>query len=91
MEISVTLRRIVKPESKVAAFADVVLSGPEGGIRLNSFSVFKPNGKKPAWIAPPAIKGEKKFFPLIVLSGEIRSRVETAILSEYQRPVAAQK
>ncbi len=89
MEISVTLRRTMKPESKIAAYADVVLSGPEGKIQLNSFCVFKPNGKKPAWIAPPATKGEKRFFPLIVLSGEIRKRVEAAILSDYERQGSA--
>lgn len=89
MEISVMLRRSVRPESKVAAYADVRLSGPEGKIQLNSFCVFKPNGKKPAWVAPPATKGEKRFFPLIVLSGEIRKRVEAAILSEYERQASA--
>jgi hypothetical protein len=83
MEISVKVRRSTKPDSKVVAHADVVLERPEGTIRLNSFCVFKPNGK-PAWVAPPATKGERKFFPLIVLTGEIRKRVEAAILAEYE-------
>lgn len=88
MEITVKVRESKKPESKVAAHADVVLSGPEGNIQLNSFCVFKPNGK-PVWVGAPGTKGEKRFFPLIVLSGEIRKRVENAILAEYQRQVDA--
>jgi DNA-binding cell septation regulator SpoVG len=84
MEIEIKLRHSTKPESKIAAHADVVLSLTEGKIQLNSFCVFKPNGK-PAWVAPPATKGEKRFFPLIVLSGDIRKRVEQAILAEYER------
>ncbi|MBI3668746.1 MAG: hypothetical protein HY237_03050 [Acidobacteria bacterium] len=84
MDISVKVRLSKKPESKVMAHADVVLEGPEGRIQLNSFCVFKPNGK-PAWVAPPATKGEKRFFPLIVLSGEIRKRVETAVLAEFEK------
>jgi DNA-binding cell septation regulator SpoVG len=88
MEIEIKLRRMTKPESKVAAHADVVLSLPDGKIQLNSFCIFRPNGK-PAWIAPPATKGEKKFFPLIVLSGEIRKRVENAVLAEYEKQLSA--
>ena len=88
MDITIKLRKSKKPESKVAAHADVVLSGSEGAIQLNSFCVFKPNGK-PAWVGAPGTKGEKRFFPLIVLSGEIRKRVEEAILAEYQRQVGA--
>ncbi len=84
MQVSVKIRRSTKPESKVVAHADVVLEGPEGRIQLNSFCVFKPNGKAP-WVAPPATKGQKKFFPLIVLSGEIRKGIETAVLAEYER------
>lgn len=88
MEIEIKLRQGTKPESKIAAHADVVLSLSEGRIQLNSFCIFKPNGK-PAWVAPPATKGEKKFFPLILLSGEIRKRVEAAILAEYEKQVNA--
>lgn len=88
MNIEIKLRHSTKPESKTAAHADIVLSLPEGKIRLNSFCIFKPNGK-PAWIAPPATKGEKRFFPLIVLSGDIRKQVELAILAEYERQAGA--
>jgi hypothetical protein len=88
MEITVTLRESKKLESKVAAHADVVLRSSEGTIQLNSFCVFKPNGK-PAWVGAPGTKGERRFFPLIVMSGEIRKRVETAILVEYQRQMDA--
>jgi hypothetical protein len=84
MNIEIKLRQSTKSESKTAAHADVVLSLPDGTIRLNSFCVFKPNGK-PAWICPPATKGEKRFFPLIVLSGDIRKQIELAILAEYER------
>ncbi len=84
MQISVRVRRNLKPESKVAAFADVTLQLPEGKIELNSVSVLKPNGK-PAWVAPPAAKGEKRFFPYYSLSGEIRKSIESAVLAEYER------
>jgi DNA-binding cell septation regulator SpoVG len=88
MEIEIKLRRSTKPESKIAAHADVVLSLTDGKIQLNSFCIFKPNGK-PAWVAPPATKGEKRFFPLIVLSGDIRKHIEQAILAEYDRQAGA--
>ena len=88
MEIEIKLRHSTKPESKIAAHADVVLSLGDGKIQLNSFCIFKPNGK-PAWVAPPATKGEKRFFPLIVLSGEIRKQVEQAILAEFDRQAGA--
>jgi len=85
-KIEVKLRHSTKPDSKIAAHADVVLSLPDGKVQLNSFCIFKPNGSgKPAWVAPPATKGEKKFFPLVVLSGEIRKQVEQAILAEFDR------
>jgi hypothetical protein len=88
MKISVKVRASKKPEGKVAGFADVVLELPEGRIELNSLSVFKPNGKAP-WVAPPASKGEKKFFPFYRLAGELRKRIETAILVEYDRQAHA--
>jgi hypothetical protein len=87
-KIEVKLRRSTKPESKIAAHADIVLSFPQGKIQLNSFCIFKSNGK-PAWVAPPATKGEKRFFPLIVLSGDIRKEIEQAILTEYEKQFAA--
>jgi DNA-binding cell septation regulator SpoVG len=88
MEIEIKLRHSTKPESKITAHADVVLSLADGKIQLNSFCIFKPNGK-PAWVAPPATKGEKRFFPLIVLTGEIRKQIEQAILAEYERQAGA--
>jgi DNA-binding cell septation regulator SpoVG len=88
MEIEVKLRRGTKPESKIAAHADVVLALSDGKIQLNSFCIFKPNGKQ-MWVAPPATKGEKRFFPLIVLSGEIRKKIEQAILAEYDRQASS--
>jgi hypothetical protein len=63
-----------------------VLALAEGKIQLNSFCIFKPNGK-PAWVAPPATKGEKRYFPLIVLSGDIRKQIEQAILTEFEKEV----
>jgi DNA-binding cell septation regulator SpoVG len=85
MEISVKLRQTKNADGKIAAYADVVLDGPDGRIQINSFSVFRENGDKKAWVAPPATKGEKKFFPIVSLSGEIRKRVEAAIMAEYGR------
>jgi hypothetical protein len=84
MEVTVRLRESKKPGSKVAAFADVVFELPEGRIELNSFAVFTPNGK-PAWVAPAASKGEKKFFPHYSIGGQLRKRVDAAILAEYAR------
>ena len=88
MEIEVRLRHSTKPESKIAAHADIVLSVTNGKIKINSFCIFRANGK-PAWIAPPATKGTKRFFPLIVLSGEIRKQVEEAILAEFDGQAAS--
>ena len=84
MKIIVKIRRCTKPESKIDAFADVVLELAEGKLQLNSLSVFKPNGK-PAWIAPPALKGNRKFFPHYSLSGDLRERVEAAVFEELEK------
>lgn len=84
MTITVKVRANTKPGSKISGFADVVLELPEGKIELNSFAVFRPNGK-PAWVAPAASKGEKKFFPHYGLSGELRKHVEAAILAEFEK------
>ena len=83
-KIEVRLRRCTKPESKITAFADVVLELPEGKIALHGFHVFRPNGK-PAWVAPAASKGENKFFPHYPVGGELRKRVEAAILVELEK------
>jgi DNA-binding cell septation regulator SpoVG len=85
MEIAVKLRQSKKPDSKVAAYADVIFDVQGGKIQINSFSVFRQNGDKKAWVAPPATRGEKKFFPIVILTNEIRKQVETAVLAEYSR------
>jgi len=88
MNVSVRLRTNTKAESKIAVFADVVLELADGKIELHGFRVFRPNGK-PAWVAPAASKGEKKFFPHYSLGGELRKRVETAILAEFEKQASA--
>jgi hypothetical protein len=86
MEVSIKIRRSAKPASKVAPFADVTLEFTEGKIELKSLSVFTPDGKA-SWVAAPASKGDRKFFPFFVLSGEIRKRVEVAVLAEFEKQV----
>ena len=88
MNISVRLRTNPKSQSKIAAFADVVLELPDGKIDLNSFSVFKPNSK-PAWVAPAASKGDTKWFRHYSLDGELRKRVEASILTEFEKQTSA--
>lgn len=85
MTISVTFRLNKKPDSKIAGHADVILEFPDGKIQVNSFCVFKPNGRPTPGVVPPATKGDQRYFPLVKLSGELRKRIEAAILAEYEK------
>jgi hypothetical protein len=82
MDIRVTVRQNTNPESKIAAFADVTLQLPEGRIELKSFTVFKPKDENGEYsVAPSASKGDKKFFPHYIVAGDLRDRINAAILS----------
>jgi len=84
MEIFVDVRLVSKAESKVLAHASVTLAlGPEGQLAVDGFSVL--DSGKGAWVAPPARKGDRRFFPVVTLTGKVRADVERAILAEFER------
>ena len=87
--VTVELRLSAKADSKVRAFADVTIPlGDEGTITVLGFSVLESDGR-PAKVMAPARKGAKAWFDTVQLSGRIRSLVENAVLSEYERKKAA--
>ncbi|HEV2233306.1 MAG TPA: hypothetical protein VGV68_07870 [Terriglobia bacterium] len=91
MEIFADVRLAAKSDSKVRAHATVTASfGADGQIVMEGFSVFHEQGKTPS-VAPPARKGERRYFPTITLAGKTRTLIEGAILAEYQRQVAVEK
>ena len=85
--ISVTADVRLAETGKVKAFADVVISfGSFGTVAINGFSIFHGEGQKPR-CAPPARVGKKRYFDIVGLTGEIRERVEQAVLWQYERQV----
>lgn len=82
MDIRVAVRQNVRTDSKIAAFADVTIVLDEGKIELKSFTVFKPKEPNGEFsVAPAASKGDKKFFPHYIVFGDLRDRINAAILS----------
>ncbi len=91
MQIFADVRLASKSDSKIRAHAAVTVSfGADGQIVMEGFSVFHEDGKAP-WVAPPARKGERRYFPTITLAGKVRTLIEDAILTEYQRQVGGKK
>jgi hypothetical protein len=83
--ISIDLRLSTKSESKIRAFADVTIPlGDDGTITVLGFSVLESDGR-PARMMAPARKGKQAWFDTVELAGRIRSLVEVAILTEYER------
>jgi len=84
MEIHADVRVIDRPKSKVLAHASVTVAlGPDGQLVIDGFSVLEKEGA--FWVAPPARKGDSKYFPVVTLAGKIRADVERAILAEFER------
>lgn len=73
-----------RPDGKCKAFADVHINiSGEGSLQLRGFSVV--DGKKGLFVLPPSKKGDSRYFPTLELAGPIRTRIEAAILQEYER------
>lgn len=84
MQLFVDLRIVIIPKSKILAHASVTLAfGTDGQMVIDGFSVLE-NGKG-VWCAPPARKGDRRFFPVVTLTGKVRADVEQAILAEFER------
>jgi len=88
-DLTVELRLVDYEKTK--AFADVTIPlGNEGDIKISGWSVLDSGGKAPL-AAPPARKGNSRYFDVVSLTGRIRSVVEEVILKEYQRQKKANK
>ena len=83
--VNLRLKGPVDNTSKVKAYADVTISlGTDGLVKVSGFSIFVgDNGK--ARVAPPARKGDRRYFDVVTLMGKIQSLVEAAVLAEYGR------
>jgi DNA-binding cell septation regulator SpoVG len=84
VEIFVDFRSASRLESKALGHASITLAlGADGQVVIDGFSVLD-NGKGP-WVAPPARKGDRRFFPVVTLTGKVRADVERTILVEFER------
>ncbi|MGB6876220.1 MAG: hypothetical protein WBD87_09320 [Candidatus Acidiferrales bacterium] len=84
MEIFADVRIAAESNGKAVAHGSITLAfGEDGQLTIDGFSVLK-NGTG-FWVAPPARKGEKKYFPVVALTGKVRADVERAILAEFER------
>ena len=73
----------------VKAFVNVTIPlGADGAITLCGFSVLAANGQT-LRVAPPARKGNARYFDLVSLAGRVRSAVERAVVDEYRRQEAS--
>jgi hypothetical protein len=75
-QITVQIRQSGKPGS-TKAYADVLLSFPDGEIRLIGFGIVKQPGKSP-WVGFPENHGLNKYFPVVEAKGRIREAIMTA-------------
>jgi DNA-binding cell septation regulator SpoVG len=84
-DIAVEVRLSSKLDQKVKAFADVTFPlGGDGVVKVFGFSIIVTDGSLPR-VVPPARKGTQRYFEIVALVGKVRSIVDAAILSEYQR------
>lgn len=82
MEIRVSGLRLSERPGTLLASADVEFSFPEGKIWLRGFPIFQSDGQG-VWVGSPGRKGERRFFPAVSFSRELKDRVHAAILAEY--------
>lgn len=84
-DIAVELRLADPNKGKTRAFGDATIPlGSDGLIKLSGFSVIESDGGMPR-VVPPARKGQSRYFEVVSLIGKIRSIVDQAVLTEYER------
>jgi DNA-binding cell septation regulator SpoVG len=72
-------------ESKARAFVDVTLyMQPGGTLTVHGCTVLHETACEPT-VLMPGRKGDRRYFPVVSVSGEIRRVIENAILTEYRR------
>ena len=75
----------------IKAFADVMLHfGDDGWLRIDGFSITQ-HPEKPVLVVPPANKGKRIMFDVIVLKGKIERSINTAVLDQYDAALARLK
>jgi hypothetical protein len=83
LSITVDVRPVVDGKIQANAFADVTIQlGSLGFIQVLGFSVF--DSGSGCRVIPPARKGQRRYFDIVVLRGEIGRLVEAEILREYE-------
>jgi DNA-binding cell septation regulator SpoVG len=71
-DVTIEVRLLKKSDSNLKAYADVTLSlGDSGVIVISGFLVI---GSGP-FIAPPSRKGGQSFFPVVQLTGKVKTLV----------------
>lgn len=85
VSVSAEGRLHTDPESKVVAFVDLTLYfRPGGSLTIHGCSVLQENGKPP-YVLLPGRKGDRRSFPTVAATGEIRRVIDQVVLKEYER------
>jgi hypothetical protein len=80
-DVTVELRLVAKPDSKLKAFADVTVNlGEVGEFTTFGWSVLG----DPIRVVPPARKGEQRFFDVVAMTGKLKTIVYTLIGNAYK-------
>jgi hypothetical protein len=82
--VTVDLRLAQKPDGKLKAFADVVISLEDGEISIFGFSVIG----DPCKVVPPARMGNQRWFDVVVISGKLKPLIYTLIAQAYREALA---
>jgi hypothetical protein len=85
--VSISVEVRLNPDSgiKAAAFADVTLYlSPGGSLTICGCTVLDERGKQPV-VLLPSRKGERRYFPVVSYTGNIRRAIDEAVLKAYAR------
>lgn len=85
-EIAVEIRFAENPGA-VKAYADVQLSFPDGELHIIGCAIVAQPGKDP-FVAYPAIRGSKRYFPVIAVKGDLHGELVKEILHAYDKAKA---
>lgn len=82
-KIAVEIRFLENPGS-VRAYADVRLTFPDGELQIIGCAVVAQPGKTP-FVAYPANRGNKRYFPCVTGKGDLHKEIVDEILRAYEK------
>lgn len=82
-KIKVEIRFLENPGS-VRAYADVTLIFTDGELQLIGCAIVVQPGKSP-FVAYPANRGNKRYFPVVTAKGDLHKEIVDEILRAYEK------